>query len=170
MDVSGALTACKDPSEYQVLLDCVPDLTETQLNNVLTDRTNEGGKQRVSSLLTRWVPKRMAHSIANEMRAECTVAELPKATRNRILEALKRLPLEVSGTSGFAKAEVTAGGVRLEEVNPKTMESRLCESLYIAGEVLDVDGPIGGYNFQAAFSTGRAAGIAAAKSLAGRSG
>ena len=60
---------------------------------------------------------------------------------------------------------MTAGGVRLDEVNPKTMESLLRPSLYIAGEVLDVDGPIGGYNFQAAFSTGRAAGIAAAKSI-----
>ncbi|MGB1926479.1 MAG: NAD(P)/FAD-dependent oxidoreductase, partial [Rubripirellula sp.] len=59
----------------------------------------------------------------------------------------------------------TAGGVKLDEVNAKTMESQFCKGLYIAGEVLNVDGPIGGYNFQAAFSTGRAAGIAAAKSL-----
>ena len=72
------------------------------------------------------------------------------------------MPLNVTGTVGFDKAEVTAGGVALNEVNPRTMESRLVKGLYIAGEVLDVDGPIGGYNFQAAFSTGRAAGIAAA--------
>ena len=66
------------------------------------------------------------------------------------------------GTRGFAKAEVTAGGVHLAEVDPRTMQSRICDDLFIAGEVLDLDGWIGGYNFQAAFSTGRAAGISAA--------
>ncbi|OUW77973.1 MAG: hypothetical protein CBD74_11535 [Saprospirales bacterium TMED214] len=71
------------------------------------------------------------------------------------------MPLPVRGTRGFEKAEVTAGGVRLDEVNPRTLESRLHKGLFIAGELLDVDGPIGGYNFQAAFSTGRAAGLAA---------
>ena len=76
-------------------------------------------------------------------------------------EHLKRLSLPITGTRGFPKAEVTAGGVTLSEVDPRTMESRICPGLYIAGEMLDVDGPIGGYNFQAAFSTGRAAGIAA---------
>ena len=71
------------------------------------------------------------------------------------------MPLPVRGTRGFEKAEVTAGGVRLDEINPRTLESRIHKGLFIAGELLDVDGPIGGYNFQAAFSTGRAAGLAA---------
>jgi predicted flavoprotein YhiN len=62
--------------------------------------------------------------------------------------------IPVSGTLGFKKAEVTAGGVSLAEVDSRTMESRLVPGLYFAGEVLDLDGPIGGYNFQAAFSTG----------------
>ena len=64
----------------------------------------------------------------------------------------------MSGTLGFNKAEVTAGGVALGEVDSHTMESRLAPGLYFAGEVLDIDGPIGGYNFQAAFSTGWLAG------------
>jgi hypothetical protein len=68
----------------------------------------------------------------------------------------------LTGTRGFAKAEVTAGGVSLAELDPRTMASRIAPGLFIAGEVLDVDGPIGGFNFQAAFATGRAAGIAAA--------
>ena len=71
------------------------------------------------------------------------------------------MPLPVRGTRGFEKAEVTAGGVRLDQINPRTLESRIHKGLFIAGELLDVDGPIGGYNFQAAFSTGRAAGLAA---------
>ena len=66
------------------------------------------------------------------------------------------------GTLGFEKAEVTSGGVALDEVDPKTLESRLVPGLYFAGEVLDLDGLIGGYNFQAAWSTGWLAGETAA--------
>jgi predicted flavoprotein YhiN len=67
----------------------------------------------------------------------------------------------VSGTLGFGKAEVTAGGIALEEVDSRTLRSKIVPELFIAGEVLDLDGPIGGYNFQAAFSTGWLAGTAA---------
>lgn len=90
------------------------------------------------------------------------MAELSKNLRKQLIDNLKRMTLPVIGTRGFEKAEVTAGGVRLDQVNPRTFESRLHQGLFIAGELLDVDGPIGGYNFQAAFSSGRAAGIAAA--------
>ena len=65
--------------------------------------------------------------------------------------------IELSGTLGFKKAEVTSGGVKLSEVDPKSMRSKRVDNLFFIGEILDVDGPIGGYNFQAAFSTGRLA-------------
>ena len=78
--------------------------------------------------------------------------------------ALKGLSLPILGTLGFEKAEVTSGGVALGEVDPKTLESRLVPGLYFAGEVLDLDGLIGGYNFQAAWSTGWLAGETAATS------
>lgn len=165
MDVSGALTAMKSPGDCEVLLDSLPNLDESQLIEGLTDRSREGGRQRIASLLAQWLPKRLAQAMTQQFNADCIVAELPKATRLRLLGGLKRLPLSVTGTLGFDKAEVTAGGVQLDEIHPKTMESRICPGLYIAGEVLNVDGPIGGYNFQAAFSTGRAAGVAASKSL-----
>ena len=67
--------------------------------------------------------------------------------------------MDIEGTRGFKKAEVTAGGVCLKEVNSQTLESKLCRGLFFAGEILDLDGPIGGYNFQAAFSTGYLAGL-----------
>jgi predicted flavoprotein YhiN len=86
------------------------------------------------------------------------LAEIGKADRARWLDALKRCPIPASGTKGYAKAEVTAGGVSLAEVDSRTMQSKLVPGLYLAGEVLDLDGPIGGYNFQAAFSTGWLAG------------
>ena len=74
------------------------------------------------------------------------------------MQFIKHNRLSVTGTLGFEKAEVTAGGVSLEEVDSRTMQSKLIPGLYLAGEVLDLDGPIGGYNFQAAFSTGWLAG------------
>ena len=76
----------------------------------------------------------------------------------RLVEILKGLDLPVVGTLGFEKAEVTSGGVALGEVDSRTMQSKLQPGLYVAGEVLDLDGPIGGYNFQSAFSTGWLAG------------
>ncbi len=72
--------------------------------------------------------------------------------------ALKGLSLPLRGTLGFEKAEVTSGGISLDEVDPRTLESRLVPGLHFAGEVLDLDGLIGGYNFQAAWSTGWLAG------------
>jgi predicted flavoprotein YhiN len=86
------------------------------------------------------------------------VAELSKAERTGLIQGLKATAIPISGSMGFKKAEVTAGGVLLAEVDSRTMESKVTPNLFIAGEILDLDGPIGGYNFQAAFSTGWLAG------------
>ncbi len=83
---------------------------------------------------------------------------MSKRDRARLVAGIKQMHIPVSGTRGFGKAEVTAGGVALGEVDSHTMESKLTPGLFFAGEVLDLDGPIGGYNFQAAFSTGMLAG------------
>ena len=81
-------------------------------------------------------------------------------TRHALVRGLKDVVLPVAGTRGFDFAEVTAGGVALDEIDPATMESRLVRGLFVAGEILDVDGPIGGFKFQSAFSTAESAGIA----------
>jgi predicted flavoprotein YhiN len=96
--------------------------------------------------------------ISANVGAEIRMAELSKRHRASIVERLKRWLIPVCGTRGYPKAEVTAGGVALTEVDSKTMESRLVPGLFLAGEILDLDGPIGGYNFQAAWSTGHTAG------------
>jgi predicted flavoprotein YhiN len=88
--------------------------------------------------------------------------DLSRDERQRLLTNLKSLALPIAGTLGFEKAEVTAGGVALDEVDPKTLESRLVAGLFFAGEILNLDGLIGGYNFQAAWSTGWLAGETAA--------
>jgi len=96
--------------------------------------------------------------------ASTTLAQLPRPARLRLVEALTGFPLPWSGDEGYRKAEVTGGGVALDEVDPRTLESRLHPGLYLAGELLDAFGPIGGYNFAWAWSTGRLAGLGAARS------
>jgi hypothetical protein len=94
------------------------------------------------------------------VRGDRAGAETGKALRHALLQAAKRWSPPVAGTRGFDHAEVTAGGVALGEIDPATMGSRIVKGLFVAGEILDVDGPIGGFNFQSAFSTGHAAGLA----------
>jgi predicted flavoprotein YhiN len=79
-----------------------------------------------------------------------------------LVRQLASLGVTVTGTLGWERAEVTRGGICLDEVEGRTLESRVVPGLYVVGEVLDVDGPIGGFNFQAAFATGALAGTAAA--------
>ena len=80
------------------------------------------------------------------------------------MHALTEWPLPVTDTRGYNYAEVTSGGVELTEIDPATMESRVCPGLYLVGEILDVDGRIGGFNFQWAWSTAHVAGRALAHS------
>lgn len=92
-------------------------------------------------------------------------APVAQCSSRRLWQVLLRYPLEVTGVIGYRKAEVTAGGVELTEVRVATMESRLVSGLYFAGEILDVDGRIGGFNFQWAWSTGAIAGRSAARQV-----
>ena len=89
-------------------------------------------------------------------------SDIPREARKRLVQSLTALPLEITGDRGFTVAEATAGGVPLTEVRLETMESRICPGLFFAGEVLDVDGRIGGFNFQWAWASGFVAGRAAA--------
>jgi predicted flavoprotein YhiN len=97
---------------------------------------------------------------------ETTLAELGRAERRRLLHALLELPLAASDSRGYGYAEVTAGGVDVAGIDPATMESRTRTGLYLVGEILDVDGRIGGFNFQWAWSSA----YVAARALASRLG
>ena len=88
------------------------------------------------------------------------LANLSREDRRRLIHGLVEWPLRVRETRGYNYAEVTAGGVDLTEIDPATMESRRCAGLYLVGEILDVDGRIGGFNFQWAWATGKVAGSA----------
>lgn len=155
MNISRAVTARPDSGAWQLVCDFAPDRHEEQLTESLAK-----GKSTVLAVLTKWLPKRLAEALCQQadVAVNQRTAEFSRQARHRLVQSLKRLPIPIRGSQGFKKAEVTAGGVDLREVDSKTMQSKLCPNLYFAGEILDLDGPIGGYNFQAAFSTGWLAG------------
>ena len=94
-----------------------------------------------------------------------TLAHLTRENRRRLIHALLEMPIEVRDSRGYNYAEVTSGGIPLSEIDPSTMESRICDGLYLIGEMLDVDGRIGGFNFQWAWSSAWVAANAIARTL-----
>ena len=94
------------------------------------------------------------------------LAHLARADRLRVARALVEWPLDITASRGYNYAEATAGGVALDEIDPATMESRRCRGLHLVGEILDVDGRIGGFNFQWAWSSARVAARGLARTAA----
>ena len=116
---------------------------------------------QIITVVARHVPHRLAERLLAEagVPADRRGAELRRIERTALIEALTSLVLPWSGDGGFKKAEVTGGGVALDDVDPRTMESRRHPGLFLCGEMLDAFGPIGGHNFAWAWATGRAAGL-----------
>jgi predicted Rossmann fold flavoprotein len=114
------------------------------------------------AVLRERLPDRLARALCEQAGAAPT-GDLPRAARRRLAGLVAATPLEITGDRGFAVAEATAGGVPLAEVRLDSLESRVCPGLFLAGEVLDVDGRIGGFNFQWAWASGFVAGSAAAR-------
>ncbi|HEX7140255.1 MAG TPA: NAD(P)/FAD-dependent oxidoreductase [Vicinamibacterales bacterium] len=125
----------------------------------------ESPRMTAQSMLCRFVPASVAAAMLGRLSIGSTapVAHLARDERRRLTHALVEWPLPVVATRGYNFAEATAGGVALDEIDPSTMESRLCAGLFLVGEVLDVDGRIGGFNFQWAWSSGFVAGRALAR-------
>lgn len=139
------------------------------------DRILGGGAGTVARALGSVLPDRLAKMLTeeSEVPSDTPLGQLKRDQRKRLVGALTAYPLPWSGDEGYKKAEVTGGGVALSEVEPRTMESRRHPGLFLCGELLDAFGPIGGHNFQWAWSTGRAAGLGAVaytKTLEGTQG
>ncbi len=125
-------------------------------------RASPGGRT-VSGALRAVLPERLAGALARVSAVDpaTPLARLRREDRRRLVETLVAGELPWTGDEGYARAEVTGGGVALGEVDPGTMESRRAPGLFLCGEILDAFGPIGGHNFQWAWATGRAAGVGA---------
>ena len=126
----------------------------------------------IVSVLARRLPKRLAEQLVLEagLPADRRVAELRREERTTLVDRLVRYELPWTGDEGYKKAEVTGGGVALDEVDPRTLESRRHRGLFLCGEMLDAFGPIGGHNFAWAWATGRLSGLGAAAALTRGSG
>ena len=127
-----------------------------------TTTTAARPKASLLTVLSDHVPTAVAAAIVRRLHLDPSrqLAHLTRAERRTLTSALVEWPLAVTGCRGYNYAEATAGGVLLDEIDPKTMASRVCPGLYLVGEILDVDGRIGGFNFQWAWSTANVAGRA----------
>ena len=159
LDVSRAVARHARSETLNLQIDWMPETRAESLEQTLQAQARTG-KRAVVGLLPDCLPRRLAEFVMAEsgVPTDRFGPDLSRDERRRLVTGIKGLKLPVTGTLGFSKAEVTSGGVRLDEVDPSTLESRLQPGLHFAGEVLDLDGLIGGYNFQAAWSTGWLAG------------
>jgi predicted Rossmann fold flavoprotein len=149
-----------------LFLDLFPEQTDLQLSTQLDEKIQANPNKKITNLIALFVRHSLADGLVKEILAPAfpdknfdhvNAANLPKAIRQKIVELLKNLPLTVIGRGG-GEEFVTAGGVDTEEVDPKTMESRLRRGLFFAGELLNIDGFTGGFNLQASWATGALAG------------
>ena len=167
MDISRHLRDYPDQAPRRLTANLRPDLTFEQIDRSLLEAAEKHPKQSIGSLLKRKLPDRFVEAMLKQylgIEPGMHLAQMSKDDRKLLCHTITALPLEVNGDRGFKYAEVTAGGVPMTEVQTTTMASKTCEGLYLCGEILDVDGRIGGYNFQWAWCTGRLAGLAAAQS------
>ena len=150
------LAARRDDPGVTLVISFLPDESFESLEATFLGETNP--RATVASVLRARIPERLLERIASAK----PLSQLPRDERRRVIRELLEMPIAITRDRGFDYAEVTAGGVPLSEIDVSTMASRMTPGLYLCGELLDVDGRIGGYNFQWAWCSGRLAGLAAA--------
>lgn len=151
--------------DLDLIIDLKPALDVQKLDmRIQRDFANYLRKQLVNGMKD-LLPGRLISVVLDAafLNPDKPINQVSKEERSRLVYNLKNLSFPITGTRPLAEAIVTAGGVSTKEINPKTFESKIVKKLYFAGEVIDVDGYTGGYNLQAAFSSGYAAGYAAAQ-------
>ena len=150
---------------YEAQIDLKPALDEKALDaRLLSDFEKYKNRDLVNSL-SELLPQKMIEPFIEMtgISPRTKVNSITKEQRRAMISCLKCFKVQISGFRSLDEAVITRGGVSVKEISPKTMESKICEGLYFAGEIIDVDGYTGGYNLQIAWSTARAAGIAAAE-------
>jgi len=149
---------------FTSLINWIPEFSEEQLRAYFSDYRRQYPKRLVAAHALFNLPQRLWKALVSLVDiADKTIwAELPAKNQNKLIEQLLRGPFHVQGKTTFKEEFVTCGGIDLKEINPETMESKLIPNLFFAGEILDIDGVTGGFNFQAAWTTGYLAGKALA--------
>jgi len=163
LDLSRHWLRAQGGGAWAVSLNVAPDRTRETLEAGWLAAARDT-KLTVRRHLGAWLPDRLAVTLAAEagVGPALRIAQVPRERRRALIELLVARQLRITGTLGYEKAEVTAGGVPLEEVDPSTLESRRAPGVYLCGEILDVEGRLGGFNFQWSWSSGTVAGRASA--------
>lgn len=163
--MSLAVTEALDGGHVSILIDLKPALTKEQLSKRLQRYLDQSGKRRITGIIKEYLPAKMIGPFIEltGIDQEKPAHQISAADRDKIIELLKALRFNIKSPLPLEKAIVTAGGVALDEIDPRTMASKKVKGLYFCGEVMDIDADTGGYNLQAAFSTGYVAGESAAQ-------
>ena len=153
--------------KYKIYIDLKPALTAEQLDARILRDFSENINRNYINALNSLLPKKLVPVIVRLSKIPLTtkVNQITKEQRQNLVQLLKNMCITVTGFRPVAEAIITSGGVDVSQINPKTMESKLTEGLYFAGEVIDADAYTGGFNLQIAFSTGRLAGLSAAEKI-----
>ncbi|MBA63601.1 MAG: aminoacetone oxidase family FAD-binding enzyme [Planctomycetaceae bacterium] len=159
MNISKTVSYSKN-SELSLKINFLPELNQEQKFDHIQTLLQKQAKKQIGSVLKGLLPSRTINVLLEQagIIPVTRCAEVSKVNIRKLVQAFHALSTELNGTLGFSRAEVTAGGVNLLEIHSKTMESKCQSGLFLAGEILNLDGPIGGYNFTAAFATGFLAG------------
>ncbi|MFN7672148.1 MAG: NAD(P)/FAD-dependent oxidoreductase [Planctomycetota bacterium] len=157
MDLAGDVEQAQGAAA--VRFDFAPDRREDELEAEWLALAAAHGGRRASSVLPAALPERVRAALCAQAGGDVPLANWPRPQRRALVAATKGLVVPVGRSLGYDHAEVTRGGVALAEIDARTMQSKVRPGLFVCGELLDVDGPIGGFNFQAAFATGRLAGL-----------
>ena len=142
-------------------VDFMPDMSYDELVDYLLSLNKIKGFTNIDNLMTGFLPKAVGISICKACRlykSDKLVSELTEKDIRKIAEKIKCFPLEVTGAKDFKDSQVTSGGIKTNEIDEKTMQSKICRNLYFAGEIIDVDGGCGGFNLQWAWASGMLAG------------
>ena len=145
-----------DNKNLKLKIDFKPALDYPTLDKRIQADFAEQKNKQFKNSLNKLLPSKLIPVIIklSEIHEDKKINEISKAERKKLIKLLKAFELSVKGLVGFEKSIVTTGGVSLKQVDPKTMKSKIIDNLYFAGEILDIDGPTGGYNLQVAWSTG----------------
>ncbi|MCK4717294.1 MAG: NAD(P)/FAD-dependent oxidoreductase [Thermoplasmata archaeon] len=172
LDMSKSIGERLGEGAVELRIDLRPELDHPQLDALLQEELRLHSKKDVRNVLAGIIPARLTAAILTITGIDTSknAGNVSKEERKMIVHTMKQLALHINSLGGFEKAMVTAGGVDLKEIFPDTLQSRIVENLHFAGEILDIDGPTGGYNLQAAWSTGYLAGESAAKKIPSRKG
>ena len=150
--------------ELRFVIDLKPALSKEQLDQRVLREFEENHNKQFGNAVEKLFPAKLRPVMLelSGIDPRKRVHEITREERQRFVDLIKNLELTLTGLRGFSEAIITSGGVTVKEIDPGTMESKLVKGLYFAGEVLDLDAQTGGFNLQIAWSTGYAAGLAAA--------